>query len=223
LEYVLKTEEVVKYDLYHDESQEQGYWHGMLLVPRTTRSALLHHLREIRSNTGWEDPVSLKGLKDRGSKFRCIRGWLNIGVHALIQNLKGKPCFLETGVKKRGVEYTRLEEAIGARFILFRVKDGHQAMQGFRDHAAKVETTFRMGLKGGLHLFANQGSTLTLCGFRFDGYKHYGRGLDHNRMVGRLGSMREGAEILKDFDFDDRSSDHPKVTTIVDFSNFQTF
>lgn len=25
------------YDLYHDESQEGGYWHGMLLVPREKR------------------------------------------------------------------------------------------------------------------------------------------------------------------------------------------
>lgn len=65
-----------------------------------------------------------------------------------------------------------------------------------------------MGLMGGLHLFAQQGQVATVCGFRLDGHKHHGRALDPDRMVRRLGELREGVKILDKFQFDDRSSDH---------------
>ena len=31
----------MEYELYHDESKENGYWHGMLLVPVTKKSELV--------------------------------------------------------------------------------------------------------------------------------------------------------------------------------------
>lgn len=196
------------YDLYHDESQESGYWHGMLLVPRTNRAALLSLLATVRQNTGKTEPMTLKGLHDTGPQFRCVRGWLNIGIHALMQTFKNKRVFVENGIKKRGVEYVPLESPIQARFILFRVRDGHYSMENFRDHAAKVETTFWMGLKGGLHLFRNHSSPFAIGSFHFDGYKHYGRHVDAGRILRGLRNLRSGIRIDKSFGFEDGSSDH---------------
>jgi hypothetical protein len=196
------------YDLYHDESQESGYWHGMLLVPRSTRPALLRYLSTIRTNTNKQEPMTLKGLRDTGAQFRCIRGWINVGIHAMLQTFKGKAAFVENGVQTRGVYFVRLERPIGARFILFRVRDGHHSMEGFPDYAAKIETTFRMGLKGGLHLFRNHTSELTIGSFHFDGHKHYGRHVDPARILYGLRNLRSGVRIQEDFGFNDGSSDH---------------
>jgi hypothetical protein len=45
------------YELYHDESQEAGYWHGILLVPGH---------EEARDNTGYYHPFSLKKVRNPG-------------------------------------------------------------------------------------------------------------------------------------------------------------
>src|SRR5215471_9128949 len=160
----------MEYDVYHDESQEGGYWHAILLVPRTTRQCFLAQLKEIRQNTSYSQVVCLKGLdRTTGPRFRCIRAWLHFGVTALMQNLKGKPYPFYTGIDGRNTGFAHLRSTIGARFILFRVRDGHQQLTGYPDHAAKVETTFRMGLKGGLHLFSLNSSKLNVASFHFDG------------------------------------------------------
>ena len=39
------------YDIYHDESKEEAYWHGFLFVPRENRNYLLNLLNEARVNT----------------------------------------------------------------------------------------------------------------------------------------------------------------------------
>lgn len=209
------------YDLYHDESKELGLWHGMLLVPRPARADLLHHLELVRINTRFTHPVTLKKLKDTGERFCCIRGWINIGVQSLIQNPKRQPIPVETGEQNKWAQFTYLKQPIKARFILFRVRDGHQDMQKFSDDAAKVETTCRMGLKGGLHLFARGGESITLGSLHFDGYEHYHRHIDSNRILGRLiPTLREGIEIKRPFVIDDRSSDH-RLENAQEYDNCQ--
>ena len=201
----------MEYDVYHDESQESGYWHGILLVPRTTRGFLLDHLQEIRQNTGYQGLMRLKGLdRTGGSRFRCTRAWLHFGVAALMQNRKGKPYPFYTGKDGRNTDFSILTGTIGARFILSRVRDGHQQLTGYPDHAAKVETTFRMGLKGGLHLFASDSSKLTVTSFHFDGHEHHQRRLDAARIIDRLGSLRAHVTIADDAPIFDDSGDHTR-------------
>jgi hypothetical protein len=116
----------------------------------------LGHLQEIRQNTSYQELVRLKGLdRTTGPRYRCTRAWLHFGVAALMQNLKGKPFHFYTGNDGRNTDFARLSTGIGPRFILSRVREGHQQLTGYPDHAAKVETTFQIGLNGGLHLFAS--------------------------------------------------------------------
>jgi hypothetical protein len=201
----------MEYDVYHDESQEAGYWHGILLVPRTTRQVFLSHLEEIRKSTGYRELVRLKGLdRTAGPRYRCTRAWLHFGVAALMQNLKGKAFPFYTGKDGRNTEFAHLTSTIGARFIPSRVRDGHQQLTGYPDHAAKVETTFRMALKGGLHLFAGESKELTVSSFHFDGHEHHQRRLDPARIIGRLDSLRQQVTILDNASIFDDSGDHKR-------------
>jgi hypothetical protein len=122
----------MEYDLYHDESKRGGYWHGMLLVPRSSRELLLDHLASVRVNTRYGNPVVLKGLdKCTGPQYRCIRAWISIGAASLMQNFKGQPCHVYTGRDGRSPGIGTLDNLIGARFILFRVRDDHSTMSGY--------------------------------------------------------------------------------------------
>lgn len=201
----------MEYDLYHDESKEAGYWHGMLLVPRGTRQGFLGQLNSIRGNTDYDGVIRLKGLNTTsGKRFRCVRAWMHFGVAALIQNLKGTRYPFYTGQDAANPGFDLFDSVIGAKFILFKVRDGHRVLTGFRDYGAKVETTFWMGLKGGLHLFADESRTLTVASFHFDGHEHYGRHVDGDRIVERLGSLRDGVEVPHFASIHDGTGDHTR-------------
>ena len=200
------------YDLYHDESKEAGYWHGIARAPRDTRHKLLDGLKQIRTNTGSSGVMCLKKGLERtwGKRYRCARAWMHFGVAALLQNLKGKRYPFYTGQDAASPGFDLLDRTIGAKFNPFSVRDDHRSLLGYPDYGAKVETTFRMGLKGGLHLFAEESRALTVRSFHFDGHEHYGRKLDAMRIIGRLGSLRGQVQIHADAPIDDRSGDHTK-------------
>lgn len=199
----------MEYDLYHDESKEAGYWHGMLLVPRARREKLLEFLDQARTNTRYPHPLTLKGLaKTSGRRFRCTRAWLSIAVVSLIQQEKGLPSGYYSGKKRRRTDIKRLSTIIGTRFILFRVKEGHHDLKGYPDFASRIETTFRMGMKGGLHLFATEADPLSIASLHFDGYEHRKRRIDRSRIVGRLGKLKDPVSVPPSVVVDDRTSDH---------------
>jgi hypothetical protein len=199
------------YDVYHDESLEGGYWHGMLLVPRLGRDELVGRLFEIRTNTGYAEPIALKRIrKATGARFRCGEAWVSLGVAALAQRAKGSTLPFRNGLKTPHPHFDRLGPPIGARFILFRVRDGLSVLRGYSDHASKVETTFRMGLKGGLHLFADHPQRLRVSSLHFDGYEHYRRRVDGKRIIDRIGQLRDEVSFAQDLLIDDRSGDHSR-------------
>jgi hypothetical protein len=148
--------------------------------------------------------------KASGKRYRCTRAWVSFGVAALIQNLKGSRQPYYTGLDARTPGFELFDQVVGAKFVLFRVRDDHRDLVGYQDYAAKVETTFRMGLKGGLHIFADEAHLLTVLSLHFDGHEHYQRKLDTSRIVGRLGILRDEVHISEDIQSDDRSGDHTR-------------
>ena len=54
------------YELYHDESKEGGFWHGMLLVPIVKKHTLLNLLSQARENTNYSEPISIKQVRKQG-------------------------------------------------------------------------------------------------------------------------------------------------------------
>jgi len=198
------------YQLYHDESQVDGYWHGILLVPEETRSHLLELLREARRNTGYNHPVKLGKVRHTGKIYRCAVSWAIIGSAALASRFKSQPPRIWLGERdKRQWVYSSLSKVIGCKFILFRERDAHSEMAGHPDHASKVETTFRMGVKGGGHLLGSDSCPIAISRMHFDGHEHHGRHLDRDRIVGRLSGLREYFSIDQRHDLiEDGSSDH---------------
>jgi len=214
----------MEYDVYHDESKEAGYWHGILFVPRPSRAKLLEHIKTIRRETNYEFPLSLKGLKSHRDCFQCSRAAVQLVVAAMMQKTKGSvqnvyvsKRMYDTYSQHPATEYreiVQITEPLKLRFVVFRERnclkfldpEGH-----FLDYGAKVETTFRMGFKGGLHLLFDENDSVTITSIHFDGYEHYRRHVDADRIVGRLeGALRPYCQIAKDIEVDDDTSDHRK-------------
>lgn len=210
------------YDLYHDESKEGGYWHGMLLVPQDKKEIFLSYLEDIRKISKYSNTVGIKGLDAKGTKFHCIRSWVLLGVASLMQNFKNnsysvlirdsKKYFKEEGVRTEYKEILKIDsqdKTIGAKFILFRDRDDHSKMgDGYPDHAAKIETTYRMGLKGGIHWLGDDENPINIKSIHFDGYEHLQRKINKERIIGRINGLRGYCSIEENID--DRTSNHNK-------------
>ena len=212
----------MEYDLYHDESKESGYWHGMLLVPRHKKELFLSYLEDIRKVSGYSYPIGIKDLDEKGKKFNCIRSWILLGVASLMQDFKNNPYIVSiddgreysktTGLRTSYKEILKIDsqdKVIGAKFILFRDRDDHSKMgDSYPDHASKIETTARMGLTGGLHWLGSNQNPIHVQSIHFDGYEHYQRRIDRERIVGRINGLRDYCTIGQKID--DRTANHTK-------------
>jgi hypothetical protein len=97
------------------------------------------------------------------------------------------------------------------KFILFRERDAHTELTGFRDHASKLETTFRFGIKGGLHFLGSEEEPINITRIHFDGHLHHQRHIDQERIISRIKNLRTYCNFSRRHDLiDDRHSDHKK-------------
>ena len=200
----------MKYELYHDESKEAGYWHGMLLVPTSTKGELVSKLNEVRKYTKHQHEIGLKNVKKSSGKvYSCAQAWIQIGIGSLRSKVKGIPYHVHMGDKVRGIpQCSIMNSPIGCKFIVFREVDNHQGYEHYPDYGSKIETSFRIGLKGGLHFFGSDESPIEITKLHFDGHQHYQRNLNPERIVGRIKGLRSYCQIVDEID--DRSSDHDK-------------
>lgn len=219
---IITTPITVHYDVYHDESKEAGYWHGILLVPCHTRSTILKHLATIRQETGFDLPLSLKDVKGCKDRFQCSRAAVQLAVNAMMQDNKGKmeKVYLsarnyDPKDKRPATEFReiiRIAEPLGIKFIVFRERDCLKFLDprgDYLDYGAKVETTFRMGFKGGLHCLFSGDTPSIISSIHFDGCLHHKRHVDEERIVGRLKhGLRPYCQISDSIVIADQSSDH---------------
>jgi len=92
---------------------------------------------------------------------------------------------------------------------LLRESNSPRELEGYRDHASKIETTFRMGLKGGAHFLGSEDEPINVVKIHFDGHEHHKRHIDRDRIVNRMYDMRDYFHISKRGDLiDDARSDH---------------
>jgi len=198
------------YYLYHDESKKHGYWHGMLLVPKETRHILLQKIQEIRENNRFEHVVNFKNVKKKNRVFYTNNSFLQVGIAALVQNFKGSKYPIYLGKRTKGdKDYEFFEDMVGAKFILFRERDNLKEMSDILDYGGKVETTMRMGLKGGIHFLGDENNPININRIHFDGHEHYQRNVDPERLIERFTDMRSYCSISNSENIiDDRSSKH---------------
>ncbi len=201
------------YELYHDESKVDGFWHAMLLVPIEKKQVLFQLLSQARQNTHHMKPLGIKKVRKYGCIYSCSDCWVQSGVAALMSRIKNQsyPIFLGSIIGGQKY-YSQFKEVIGAKFILLKYLDNLEEMTGHLDYGSKVETTFRIGLKGGLHLLGSQSERIHIIRMHFDGHKHYHRRLSYDRIIKKLqGGLRDYCSILTAPNvIDDRSSNHEK-------------
>jgi hypothetical protein len=201
----------MEYELYHDESKVSGYWHGMLLVPIPKKQLLLDFLEDARFNTRYPNPISLKQIRGTGAMYECADAWINIGVSAMMSFTREKyPQYIYLGKRtRRQKEYSLFKDAIGAKLIIFRERDSLQKMNYVTEYGCRVETTLRIGLKGGIHFLGNDVETIHIEKMHFDGHEHYRRKLDRHRIVDRIDGLREYCYFSPRADLiDDRHCKH---------------
>jgi len=134
------------YEVYHDESQVGGYWHGILLVPTQGKSRLLGYLHAARAHTHFDGVLGIKHIKVRNEAYDCADAWLQNAVASLMSDNKGWAYPVFTGEAYDGRRgYSFFGDVVGAKFILFCERDSLQAMALVPDYGSKVEIAFRMG------------------------------------------------------------------------------
>jgi len=201
------------FELYHDESLVDGFWHGMFLVPTERKHQLVDLLDRVRSNTRYTYPIGIKSVSNNNRIFDTAFAWLTIGVASLGTQAKGGAIPIYLGKDARLIPtYDLFRDRIGAKFILFRERDSHRQMIGHRDHASRVETTFRMGFKGGMHFLGSEEEPISINKLHFDGHEHLLRHVDKNRIIDRIQGLRSYCTIGNHQNIiNDRSSDHRKI------------
>jgi hypothetical protein len=190
--------QLMVFDIYHDECKEDGYWHGFLFVPRSTRRILLMLLETARQVCKHPHPlhyVRIGRSADPNNKAVILtHAWTTIGCAALQQHKLNKyppKIFLGRAPGRNSPAHYRILDAlIKCRFVLFRECDKHELMYAGMNGLQCIETTFRMGLKGGVHLLFDNDDPVSIGDVFIDGDEHYkgeyGRTFDVSRTLRRL-------------------------------------
>ena len=190
-----------EYEIYHDESKENGYWHCFYFIPVERKKEITNTLLTIKNNIcpSAED-VSFKKLTKKKKIHHgipnIINSWLSYAVATLHQNNKRPIYYYLNSLKKHPA---KLEDPICAKLTVLRIEDNHKNMYQSLDELTRIETTMRIGIKSGLHgLFFNE--PVSIKNFYIDGEEHYiglyNRTLDYNRIIKRLNSeLRQNIKI----------------------------
>lgn len=200
------------YELFHDESQEGGFWHGILLVPISQKDKLKEYFDMIRQNSKYQSKIGIKNVKKHGKVFDCAHSFIQLGLGFLRSDSRGwmYPIFLGKRIGGNSIYEYLPNDCTGFKFILFCERDNHRNLRFYKDYASKVETTFRIGLKGGMHYLGSEESPINIVKMHFDGHEHYRRHLDQDRIVNGLKNLRSYCSIESNCEIDDHSSDHGK-------------
>ena len=169
------------YDIYHDESKEEAFWHIFLFVPHFSKEKVLTYLKEAKKNSKLNlQDFSFKNLSSKNS-IECTKNWLSILSSALQQKDKNQLEPFLTGrdlefchtQKRRIPNHKVFDEAPKFKIAIFHQKNNHNDMNGHNDTLSKIETTFRMGLQGASHFLFRNENKLNIKNIVLDREEHY--------------------------------------------------
>jgi hypothetical protein len=192
------------YDIYHDECKEGGYWHGFLFVPRENRKALLSLMQRAREIAGYSGRLHYQDIRSKAKPnhqtYSVAQAWTSIGCNALQQRkLRLDPPRVTLGVNpSRGAKPTMevLDYLLRCKFVLLRERDKHEKMFPSMDGLARIHTTFRMAIKGGVHRLFNEQEPIQIGNVFIDGEEQYiglyGRRFDIEPTLERLAREMRG-------------------------------
>ncbi len=215
-----------EYEIWHDESKEGGYHHGILLIPIDKKFEILNFLKKIRDEYGFSHSQKIKfaGSLKKSINRRCISNQLSLFSH-IIKSQKIKDDNLITRLcnpteKNRYTkEYSHFLEISGlfdCRFGLLKIEDNFKALH-FNNYAKKVEKTFNFILKACCHGMFSKNNPIEITKFYFDGDEHHGGKIDLSNIIN--GNFRDYIKIDNYIDIDSRHRDerNDETAIIIDF------
>jgi hypothetical protein len=150
------------YDIFHDECKEDGYWHGFLFVPRSKQNQIFQLLQQTRENLNYFYPIHFSNVSQKAktcyTKVRVVESWVSILMYAIQQQKIDATIYL--GHKNRLPIYDRRHNKIGVHLAVLHLPQNHKDMYDDMPFVKRIETTFRMGLKGGAHFFFQKDITI---------------------------------------------------------------
>jgi hypothetical protein len=109
-----------EYDIYYDESKEDGYWHGLLFVPTKTRTKLISLLKEARNAYPFKYRLHFVciGMNEPQDSLRVklTESYISIGCTAL-QQRNFKKYFPKAKVGK----FPKIVDPISSKLAIYRV------------------------------------------------------------------------------------------------------
>lgn len=170
----------MEYDIYHDESKEDAYWHCFLFIPKENRELILDELKDVRSKIKWNIHFSEMNSKKVWAKIHWCRSLLSILSSSFQQSDKWK---MESFFKfnntlycpiswRKFSEYWEFKESPKVKIAIFHQKNNHEDMS-FWDELSKIETTFRMWLQWAKHFLFNDNNKIIIDGVYIDWFEHY--------------------------------------------------
>lgn len=174
----------MKYEIYHDESKEDGFWHVFLFVSVDFKAEVLGKLQKARKDFNGND-LSFKSLRSNAS-FEVAKHFLSIKNATLQQKVKGTIESFSCGKteyckiqKRRTLITSQFSSSPQWRIAVFRQENNHSDMGLHSDDLSKIETTFRMGVQGACHFLFEENSPLEIERIVLDKEDHYQ--IEHNR------------------------------------------
>lgn len=197
------------YDIYHDESQEEAFWHIFLFIPRKSREEVLKYLKRAKQLSNFKGKhLSSKDLYSDTS-FECAKSWLSIFLATLQQKQKerlehfylGKEEYNQSQ-KRRPPIYKQFYKPPKCKVAIFHLRNKHRDMISY-DDLSKIETTFRMGLQGAAHYLFNGNDPLIIGNIFLDREEHYRiihkRNFDKEKVLNKLNArFREYCSLHSD-------------------------
>jgi len=193
----------MRYEVYHDESKEESFWHIFLFIPEGMKEEFFQFLREARSNHNF-DSGEMHFSSSRFTSFavfNCANSWLSILLSAFQQKngsmekfWLGAPSYHIPSFSTEELE--QLEKCFSRipqiKVAIFRQEENHNDMTGHPDELSKIETTFRMGLQGACSYLFDQDHPVEISRIILDGERHYrrayGREFDKEKVLRKLDS-----------------------------------
>ena len=219
------------YEIWHDEYKGDGkvneYWHGIFFVPVDRKVEIISLLKQIRDKHKYSHNTNIKfaGSLENKKQGRIVKNNLDLFSHLLIvkENEAKTPIFDRDGKDKYEKTFNPFLEIIGVfgcKLVLFYIPDNHSGFNKYpMDYPSRVETTFRMGFKGGSHLLFSSQNSINITKFYFDGYEHHTRNIDIDRIS--KGNFRDYCSvddncIIDDRQIKDRNDDSKIMMSFID-------
>jgi len=147
--------ENLEYSVFYDECKKDGYWHCFLFIPKNKSDFLFKLLDKPRNDFKYKDFIHYQNIRKKtkynSPRMKVILTWIYI-LYYILQQQK-----LNSVIHWGDKNFEKMDEIFGAKLTIFRQKENLKDMFNKMSYQSKVETTFRMGLKSGLHyLFTNE-------------------------------------------------------------------